>query len=71
MRSRKIVAASGPALRTAFKLEPQSYDYLYALIEFHYKRGQFSEALVLADEMIQVHPQQRFGHDIKSAIEGR
>ena len=59
------------ALRSAFKLEPQSFEYLYALIEFHYKRGQFDEALVLADEMIQVHPQQRFGHDIKAAIEGR
>jgi len=43
----------------------------YALIDFHYKRGQFDEALVLADKMIQAHPQQRFGYDIKAAIEGR
>jgi tetratricopeptide (TPR) repeat protein len=59
------------ALRNATALEPQSFDYLYALIEFHYKRGQFDEALVLADKMIKAHPQQRFGYDIKAAIEGR
>ena len=59
------------ALRSALELEPQSFDYLYALIDFHYKRGQFDEALVLADMMIQAHPQQRFGYDIKAAIEGR
>ena len=59
------------ALRSALDLEPQSIDYLYALIDFHYKRGQFDEALVLADRMIQAHPQERFGYDVKSAIEGR
>jgi len=59
------------ALRNAMDLEPQSFDYLYALIDFHYKRGQFDEALVIADKMIQAHPQQRFGYDIKAAIEGR
>ena len=59
------------ALRSALDLEPQSFDYLYALIDFHYKRGQFNKALVLADRMIQAHPQQRFGFDIKAAIESR
>jgi predicted CXXCH cytochrome family protein len=59
------------ALRSALDLEPDSYDYLYALIDFHYKRGHLDKALVLADRMIQAHPQQRFGYDIKAAIEGR
>jgi len=59
------------ALRNALDLEPVSFDYLYALIDFHYKRGQFDKALVLADRMIEAHPQQRFGYDIKAAIEGR
>jgi tetratricopeptide (TPR) repeat protein len=59
------------ALRSALDLEPQSFDYLYALIDFHYKRGQFDKTLVLADRMIQAHPQQRFGYDIKAAIEDR
>jgi tetratricopeptide (TPR) repeat protein len=59
------------ALRRALDLEPHNFDYLYALIEFHYKRGQFDNALDLADIMIRLHPQQRFGYDIKAAIEAR
>jgi len=51
-------------------LEPQGFDYLYTLLDFHYKRGQFDEALVLADKIIQAHQQQRFGYDINAAIEG-
>jgi tetratricopeptide (TPR) repeat protein len=59
------------ALSRALDLEPESFDYLYALIDFHYKRDQLDKALVLADRMIQAHPQQRFGYEIKAAIEGR
>ena len=59
------------ALRSALDLEPESYDYLYALIEFYYRRSQFENALVLADRMIETHPTQRFGHDIKAAINSR
>ena len=59
------------ALRRALDLEPQSFDYLYALIDFFYKRDQFDQALVLANRMIESHPQQRFGYDIKTAIENR
>ena len=56
------------ALRDALTLEPTSFDYLYALIDFYYKRERFSEALALADRMIEAHPRQRFGYDIKAAI---
>ena len=59
------------ALRSALDLEPESFDYLFALIDFHYKRGQFDKALVFAERMIEAHPLQRFGHDIKAAIESR
>ena len=59
------------ALRSALELEPQSFDYLYALLDYHFKRGQFDKALVLVDRMIQEYPQQRIGYDIKAAIEGR
>jgi tetratricopeptide (TPR) repeat protein/Zn finger protein HypA/HybF involved in hydrogenase expression len=57
------------ALLKALELEPDSFDYLYALIGFHYERGQFDKALVLAERMIQAHPLQRFGHEVKAAIE--
>ena len=56
------------ALRDALALEPTSFDYLYALIDFYYKRERFNEALALADRMIEAHPRQRFGYDIKAAI---
>lgn len=59
------------ALRSALDLEPDSYDYLYALIEFYYRRAHFDKAMDLADRMIETHPTQRFGQDIKAAIETR
>ena len=59
------------ALRSALRLEPQNLDFLYALADFYYKRDQFSAALELAEKMIEAHPLQRIGHDIKAAIEGR
>lgn len=59
------------ALYSALNLEPTSFDYLYALIDFHYKRGQFNKALVLAERMIEAHPTQRFGYDVRSAIKNR
>jgi tetratricopeptide (TPR) repeat protein len=59
------------ALRNALSVEPKNFDYLYALIDFHFKRDQFGKALEYADRMIEAHPLQRFGHDIKAAIENR
>jgi Tfp pilus assembly protein PilF len=59
------------ALRKALGLEPESIDYLYALFDFYFKRGRQSEALLLAEQMIAAHPQNRLGYDLKAAIEGR
>ena len=64
-------AEAEPALLKALAVEPQSFDYLFALIDFHYKRGHLNEALELAERMISAHPQNRLGYDIKAAIEGR
>ena len=60
-----------PVLLKALNLEPYSVDYLYALIDFHYRRGHLNEALELAERMISAHPQNRLGYDIKAAIEAR
>ena len=57
------------ALRQALHLEPRSTDYLFALIDFYYKRGRLAEALEVAERLIAAHPEIRFGHDIKAAIE--
>jgi tetratricopeptide (TPR) repeat protein len=59
------------ALRSALELEPENFDYLYALADFLYRRDQFEEALEIADTMIRAHPQQRAGYDIRAAIRNR
>jgi tetratricopeptide (TPR) repeat protein len=64
-------AGAARALSKALNLEPQSIDYLFALIDFHYKRGQLNEALELAERMIAAHPENRLGHDVKASIDAR
>ena len=64
-------AEAEAALLKALNLEPESVDYLYALIDFYYRRGILDRALELAERMIAAHPEDRLGHDVKAAIEGR
>jgi tetratricopeptide (TPR) repeat protein len=64
-------AEAEAALLKALNIEPQSVDYLYALIDFYYRRGILDKALELAERMIAAHPENRMGYDIKAAIEGR
>ena len=59
------------ALSTALQLEPESVDYLYALIDFYARRDRLDEALELARRMIEAHPANRMGYDLRDAIEGR
>jgi predicted CXXCH cytochrome family protein len=59
------------ALRTALQLEPDSVDYLYALIDFYARRNRLEEALELARRMVEVHPGNRLGYELRDAIEGR
>ncbi len=58
-------------LHNALNLEPQNFDYLFALADFYFKREQFDKALVMAERMIEAHPLQRIGHDLKAAIESQ
>jgi len=62
-------AEAEAALLKALSVEPQSVDYLYALIDFHFRRGNREKALEFAERMISAHPENRIGHDIKAAIE--
>jgi Tfp pilus assembly protein PilF len=64
-------AGAEGALSKALNLEPQSVDYLFALIDFHYKRGRLNAALEFAEQMIIIHPENRLGHDIKAAIQAQ
>jgi tetratricopeptide (TPR) repeat protein len=64
-------AEAEAALLKALDVEPQSVDFLYALIDFYYRRGRQTEALELVERLIAAHPENPLGHDIKAAIEGR
>jgi tetratricopeptide (TPR) repeat protein len=59
------------ALRHALSLEPASVDYLYALIDFYARRDRLEEALELARRMVEAHPGNRMGYDLRDAIQGR
>jgi pentatricopeptide repeat protein len=59
------------ALRTALQLQPESVDYLYALIDFCARRGRPEEALELARRMIEAHPRNRMGYELRDAIKGQ
>ncbi|HSM31936.1 MAG TPA: tetratricopeptide repeat protein, partial [Woeseiaceae bacterium] len=59
------------ALRTALRLEPDSVDYLYALIDFYARRNRLEEALELARRMIEAHPANPMGYDLRDAIGDR
>ena len=57
------------ALITARDLEPQNIDYLFALVDFYFKRGQLDAALEHAQRIISAHPQNRLGYELKARIE--
>ena len=57
------------ALRSALRLEPDSVDYLYALIDFLARRNRLEEALELSRRMIEAHPGNRMGYDLRDAIQ--
>ena len=63
-------AEAETALWKALSLESKSIDYLYALIDFYFRRDRLNEALKLAEQMIIDHPENRLGHDLKATIEG-
>jgi predicted Zn-dependent protease len=67
---KKDTQAEG-ALKTALSLEPQNFDFLYALADFYYKRGKFFLAGQMAEKMIAAHPSQRIGHEMLEAIRGQ
>ena len=57
------------ALVRARDLEPQNIDYLFALVDFYFKRGQLEAAMEHAQRIISAHPQNRLGYELKARIE--
>jgi tetratricopeptide (TPR) repeat protein len=57
------------SLRQAQELDPDNFDYLYALADFYLKRSQLPQAGRIAQEMVARHPDQQVGHDILNLVE--
>ncbi len=55
-------------MQRARQLEPDNLDFLYALADFYLKRGRLDEARVMAQEIIDRHPDQQIGYDILNHI---
>jgi len=56
------------ALRKALEIEPDSMDYLYALADYYVKRGAFSQAKPIAEQMIARHPSSSIGTDLMNFL---
>ena len=57
------------ALGRTVELEPDNLDYLYALADHYVKRGEFRQALRIAEQMIASHPDDQVGHQVKEFVE--
>jgi tetratricopeptide (TPR) repeat protein len=57
------------ALLQALALEPDEFDFLYALADHYLKQGRLPEALETADRMVAIHPQNPAGRDARAYIE--
>jgi tetratricopeptide (TPR) repeat protein len=62
-------AEAEAALRRTVELEPTNLDYLYALADHYAKRGEYRQALRIAERMIASHPDQPIGRQIKDIAE--
>ncbi|MHC4141412.1 MAG: tetratricopeptide repeat protein [Planctomycetota bacterium] len=57
------------SLMQTVQLEPANLDFLYALADHYMKTGELRKALVVAERMITIAPENRLGHDIRAYVE--
>jgi len=60
---------AGAALLRAVEVDPVNLDYLYALADHHARAGNLRAALVVAEQMIAIHPESPIGRDLKAQLE--
>ncbi len=65
------VGAAEAALRRALDVEPENFDFLFALADHYARRGQLQRALTLADRMIALEPDNPIGRQVKEYVEGQ
>ncbi|MCD4721710.1 MAG: tetratricopeptide repeat protein [Desulfobacula sp.] len=56
--------AAEKALLRALSLEPGNFDFLFAMADHYLKRNQLDNALLVAQKMIELFPDNKIGHDI-------
>jgi len=56
--------AAEKALLSALSLEPDNFDFLFAMADHYLKRNQLDNALLVAKKMIELFPSNKLGHDI-------
>jgi len=63
------MAEAETALVAIVEIEPENFEYLYALADHYVKRGEFRKALPVAEQMISTRPDEKVGHDLKAFIQ--
>jgi tetratricopeptide (TPR) repeat protein len=59
------------ALREALAIEPDSMDFLYALADYYLKRGMYSQARIIAEQMMSKYPNHPTGKNLLEFLDAQ
>ena len=62
-------AEAEASLATALALEPDNFQFLYAMADHYIKRGRYDNAASIATAMIERHPKNKVGYDMMQYIQ--
>lgn len=71
LQFRKKEKAAEKALLKALSLEPDNFDFLFALADHYIKRNRLDSARTVAEKMILLFPDNKIGYDILKYINSR
>ena len=58
-------------LEAALALDPEEFDFLFALADHHFRQGNARTALEYADTMIRLYPDNPTAREVRATIAGR
>lgn len=64
-------AKAEKSLKQSLRISPDNLDYMYTLCYFYIQEKQFKKAESIAKEIIGKYPDQKIGHDLLKAAQGR
>jgi tetratricopeptide (TPR) repeat protein len=59
------------ALTRALEVEPENFDFLYALADFYVKRERVDAAARIAERLLAAYPEHPFARQVKAWAEAR